>query len=137
MAMSPVLIGQAKGNVLAPGIGARPMQKIAPLERTTPAGSFKSEPGKNSGDEAIVWIDYDASISMYRLRPSDPFEKRPERMATVTPLDNRITYGCVNVPAEFYDRWVLPSLGKTLGVVYVLPETQPPRDFLHFCSESI
>ena len=115
-----------------PGVGERYMQEIAPHERTTPAGRFKSEPGRNLGGEAIVWIDYEAGVSMHRLRPSDPLEKRPERLATVTPLDNRITYGCVNVPADFYDRWVMPSLGKTLGVVYVLPETQPANKLFAF-----
>ena len=132
MAASPVLLGQAKGDASVPGIGERPMQDIAPHERTTPAGRFVSEPGKNLAGETVVWIDYDAAVSMHRLRPSSPHEKRPERMATVTPSDNRITYGCVNVPAEFYDRWVLPSLGKTAGVVYVLPETQPAKKLFSF-----
>ena len=38
-------------------------------------------------------------------------------MATATPLDNRITHSFVNLPDEFYDRWVLPTLSKTVGVV--------------------
>ena len=36
--------------------------------------------------------------------------------------DNRITYGCVNVPARFYDRYLAPVFGRQRGVVYVLPE---------------
>ena len=132
LAASPVLLGQAKGDASVPGIGDRPMQEIAAHERTTPAGRFTSEPGKNLNGESVVWIDYDAAVSMHRLRPSSPHEKRPERMATATPSDNRITYGCVNVPAEFYDRWVLPSLGKTAGVVYVLPESQPAKKLFSF-----
>ncbi len=127
MATSPVLIGQAIGDASVPGIGERPVQEIAPHERTTPAGRFISEPGKNLTGDSVVWIDYDAAVSMHRLRPSEPHEKRLERMATATPLDNRITYGCVNVPIAFYDRWVQPTLGKTSGVVYVLPETQPAK----------
>ena len=122
----------AKGDVWVSGIGERSMREIAAHERTTPAGRFISEPGKNLNGESIVWIDYDATVSMHRLRPSNPLEKRPERMNTATPLDNRITYGCVNVPAEFYDRWVLPFLGKTTGVIYVLPETQPAKKLFSF-----
>lgn len=132
LASSPVLLGQAKGDESVPGIGERPMPQIAPHERTTPAGRFASEPGKNLNGETVVWIDYDAAVSMHRLRPSNPLENRPERLATPSPLDNRITYGCVNVPAEFYDRWVLPSLGKTAGVIYVLPETQAAKDRFAF-----
>lgn len=132
MATSPVLLGQAKGDVSVPGIGERAIQEIAPHERTTPAGRFKSEPGKNLSGETIVWIDYDAAVSMHRLRPSSPLEKRPERMATVTPLDNRITYGCVNVPADFYERWVMPTLGNTPGLIYVLPETKHAKKVFSF-----
>ena len=135
LAKSPVLLGLAKGDASVPGIGERPMLEIKVHERTTPAGRFITEPGKNLKGETVVWIDYDAAVSLHRLRPSDPLEKRPERMATTTPLDNRITYGCVNVPAEFYDRWVLPSLGKTNGVVYVLPETQPATKLFAFLRE--
>ncbi|MGB4115286.1 MAG: L,D-transpeptidase [Polaromonas sp.] len=132
LAASPVLLGQAKGDASVPGIGDRAMADIQPHERTTPAGRFASEPGKNLSGETVVWIDYDTAVSMHRLRPSSQQEKRPERMASSTPLDNRITYGCVNVPAEFYDRWVLPTLGQTAGVVYVLPESQPAKKLFPF-----
>lgn len=133
LATSPVLVGQATGDLSVPGIGERAMKDIAPHERTTPAGRFVSEPGVNLTGEKIVWIDYDAAVSMHSLRPSNRLEKRPERLATATPLDNRITYGCVNVPAAFYAQWVLPTLGTKPGVVYILPETQPAKkrfDFL-------
>ena len=132
LATSPVLVGQAMGDESVPGIGERPMQNIAVHERTTPAGRFASEPGVNLAGETIVWIDYNAAVSMHRLRPSKPSEKRPARMASATPLDNRITYGCVNVPVAFYERWILPTFGQTAGVVYVLPETRPAKDVFHF-----
>ncbi|MDO8456481.1 MAG: hypothetical protein Q7T07_06175, partial [Burkholderiaceae bacterium] len=47
--------------------------------------------------------------------------------ATPTPLDNRISYGCINVPAEFFKSVVNPAFKGTNGVVYVLPETRSPR----------
>ena len=128
MATSPVLVGRAIGDASVPGVGERAMQDIAVHERTTPAGRFLSEPGINLSGEGIVWIDYDAAVSMHSMRRSNPLEKRPERMASATPLDNRITYGCVNVPPAFYEQWVRPTLGKTAGVIYVLPETQAAKD---------
>lgn len=127
IAVSPVLLGQAKGDHSVPGIGTRLMADIAPHERTTPAGRFASEPGKTLTGQTVVWIDYDAAVSMHKLRPSDPTERRPERMSTPTSDDNRITYGCVNVPVEFFERWILPTLGQNSGVIYVLPEMQPAR----------
>ena len=51
-------------------------------------------------------------------------EHRAERLATPTPLDNRISYGCINVPAEFFKNVVHPAFTGTSGIVYVLPETR-------------
>ena len=132
LATSPVLLGLAKGDENVPGIGLRPIADIAPHERTTPAGRFDSEPGKTLTGQAVVWIDYDSAVSIHRMRPSSPAEKRPARLASATPKDNRITYGCVNVPADFYDRWVSPTLGQKPGVVYVLPETQSAKKMFSF-----
>lgn len=123
---SPVLLGLARGDKSVPGIGERKMSEIRPEERTTPAGRFASEPGRNLSGEDIVWVDYDAAVSMHRVRPNVKAERRLERLATPTAADNRITFGCINVPAAFYDAYVKPALGSRHGVVYVLPETTPP-----------
>ncbi|RZL63134.1 MAG: L,D-transpeptidase [Variovorax sp.] len=125
MASSPVLLGLAKGDDSVPGIGERPMAQILPKERTTPAGRFVSEPGRNLQGEDIVWIDYNAAVSMHRVRATKKEERRLQRLATPTVADNRISYGCINVPAAFYDRHIKPVLGSAKGVVYVLPEAGP------------
>ena len=125
LAASPVLLGLAIGDGSVPGIGERKMSDIKPHERTTPAGRFASEPGVNLQGEDIVWIDYDAAISMHRVRTSNKADKRLQRLATPTVTDNRISYGCVNVPAAFYDRFIKPALGTAAAMVYVLPETHP------------
>lgn len=119
-----VLLGKARGDASVPGIGERKMAEIKPHERTTPAGRFMSEPGRNLQGEDIVWIDYDAAVSMHRVRANNKAERRLERLATATAADNRISYGCVNVPAAFYDRYVKPSFGNDRALIYVLPETR-------------
>ena len=129
---SPVLLGLAPGDHSVPGIGERPMSQIAPHERTTPAGRFVSEPGRNLQGEDIVWIDYDDAVSLHRVRPGNPAERRLQRLATGTPDDNRISFGCVNLPVAFYDRFIAPTLGHQTGVVYVLPETRPVAEFFGF-----
>jgi hypothetical protein len=121
-ASSPVLLGLARGDQSVPGIGEREMSQIAPHERTTPAGRFVSEPGRNTQGEDIVWIDYDAAVSMHRVRANNKAERRLERLASPTVEDNRISYGCVNLPAAFYDAHVKPLFGNSRGVIYVLPE---------------
>ncbi|WGT61452.1 L,D-transpeptidase [Variovorax paradoxus] len=124
-ASSPILLGLAKGDHSVPGIGERQMADIRDDERTTPAGRFVSEPGRNLSGEDIVWVDYDAAVSMHRVRATNKAERRLERLATPTAADNRISYGCINVPAAFYDAHVKPSFGTAKAVIYVLPETRP------------
>lgn len=131
-ASSPVLLGLARGDHSVPGIGERPMSAIAPHERTTPAGRFLSEPGRNLQGEDIVWIQYDDAVSLHRVRTGNAADRRLQRLATPTVADNRISYGCVNVPARFYDRHVAPVWGQKPGLVYVLPETQSAASFFGF-----
>jgi len=122
-ATTVVLLGSAVGDDSVPGIGDRKISEILPFEKTTPAGRFDTEPGTNLQGEDIVWVDYDAAISMHRVRPLKG-ERRLQRLASRTARDNRISYGCINVPAAFYDQWLKPSFGRAAGVLYVLPETR-------------
>lgn len=121
------LLGLARGDASAPGVGMKVMSGIPRDERTTPAGRFESEPGRNLRGEAIVWFDYDAALAIHRLRPTAAGERRPERLASDTPADNRITLGCVVVSGAFYDQVVATSLGRRRGIVYVLPEAGEPE----------
>jgi hypothetical protein len=119
---TPVLLGLAPGDDSVEGIGQRPIADVRPEERTTPAGRFLAEPGRNATGEDVVWVDYSAAVSMHRVRPLEPKERRLERLASPTTEDNRISYGCINVPKDFYSRLVSATFKHTQGVVYVLPE---------------
>ena len=127
LGVSPVLIGLASGDLAVPDIAHRIPASLQPGERTTPAGRFDSEPGHNDKGEAIVWVDYEASFAIHRLRPAPATERRGERLVSPNAAEHRISYGCVVVPGEFYDNVVATSLGKRRGVVYVLPETRSAR----------
>ena len=125
---APALLGSARGDHSVPGIGERQMARIRPHERTTPAGRFVAEPGRNLQGEDIVWVDYDSAVSLHRVRATNPRERRLERLASPTPADNRISYGCINVPAAFYDNVVRPAFSGTKAIVYVLPEVRSARE---------
>jgi hypothetical protein len=124
VAATPVLIGAARGDDSVPGIGTRPIAQVRPHERTTPAGRFVAERGRNSGGEDVIWVDYDAAVSMHRVRATQPKERRLERLASVSVDDNRISYGCINVPAFFYEAYVRPVFATRRAIVYVLPEVK-------------
>ena len=121
---SAVLLGSAKGDHSAPGIGLKPLKAVKPEEKTTPAGRFVAERGRNTSGEDVIWIDYDAAVSMHRVRTTNAKERRLERLATPTVDDNRISYGCINVPAVFYNKYVRPVFAKRRAIVYVLPESR-------------
>ena len=122
---TPVLIGAARGDDSVTGIGGRPIAEVQPHERTTPAGRFLAEPGRNTLGEDVVWVDYEAAVSMHRVRATEPKERRLERLASPTTDDNRISYGCINMPVEFFEKVLKPAFNASYGVVYVLPEVKP------------
>ena len=125
---APALLGSARGDDTVPGIGEREYADMRPEERTTPAGRFVAGLGLNIRGEDVVWVDYDGAVSLHRVITSKPSERRLERLASPTALDNRISYGCINVPARFYENVVSPMFSGTDGIVYVLPETRPARE---------
>jgi len=125
---APALLGLALGDDTVPGIGNRKLSSIRPEERTTPAGRFVAALGRNLRGVEILWVDYEGAISIHQVITTNPKERRLERLATPTPFDKRISYGCINVPAKFYTSVVRPAFTRTNGIVYVLPETRSARE---------
>ena len=124
---APVLLGSAIGDYTVPGVGDRPIAQVLPHERTTPAGRFIAEIGMNMRGEDVVWVDYDSAVSMHRVLTTNAAEHRLERLASLTVEDNRISYGCINVPRDFYETVLSPAVRTTGAVIYVLPETSTPQ----------
>ena len=125
---APALLGLALGDDAVPGIGERKLSTIRPEERTTPAGRFVAALGMSTRGEDVLWVDYDGAVSLHRVVTTQPRDRRLERLATPTVLDNRISFGCINVPAKFYENVVRPAFNGTNGIVYVLPETRLARE---------
>ena len=121
---TPVLLGAAAGDDSVAGIGARAIADVKPHERITPAGRFIAERGHNALGDDVIWVDYDAAVSMHRVRTTDRRERRLERLASPGVDDNRISYGCINVPVAFYDALLRPLFATQRALVYVLPEVR-------------
>ncbi|MFT3779755.1 MAG: L,D-transpeptidase [Ottowia sp.] len=133
VARTPVLVGQARGDAAPADIGTRPLARVRPHEKITSAGRYVTEPGRNTQGEDIVWLDYDAALSMHRVRHV-PGEARTQRLDSPGVADNRISFGCINVPASFYDRYIDPLFSRSVGVVYVLPEVKPLASVFPFAA---
>ena len=128
--VTPVLLGLAIGDDGLEDLSGREVSSLKPEERTTPAGRFVGEPGRNLLGEDIVWFNYAAKLAIHRLRPDHQRERRAQRLASVSALDNRISLGCIVVPSAFYDHVIRPMLGQGRSVIYVLPETRPLQGML-------
>ncbi|MBB4087302.1 hypothetical protein [Sphingomonas carotinifaciens] len=122
----PVLIGIATGDTASPGVGNKKLADLGPAEKTTPAGRFLAKFGMAVAGERVLWVDYATSVAIHPI-PKDAAarEKRRERMLSPTPEDNRITFGCINVPKAFYGRVLRPLFRGKGGYVYVLPDSTP------------
>jgi hypothetical protein len=125
----PVLIGIAKGDEASPGVGSKKLADLGPAEKTTPAGRFLAKFGMPVAGQRVLWVDYATSVALHPI-PKDvgPKEHRRERMLSPTSADNRITFGCINVPKAFYSGLLSPLFRKKGGYVYVLPDTKPLED---------
>lgn len=122
----PVLIGVAVGDDATPGIGSKNLAQIGPAEKTTPAGRFLAKFGLAAGRQKILWVDYTMSVALHPIpKGASKSERRRQRMLSPTIDDNRITFGCINVPLAFYSKTVRPLFQKKGGYVYVLPDTKP------------
>jgi hypothetical protein len=125
VAASPALVGTTVGDEATPGVGDRELSHIPPKDRKTPAGRFIAKVGPAAGHHDVLWVDYATAISLHAVMSVNKKERRVERLRSAASGDNRITYGCINVPSAFYAKVVKPLFKETAGVVYILPETKP------------
>ena len=125
---APCLVGLQPGDDSAPGVGTMTLAQIGPDMRTTPAGRFVASLGRDLTKNDVLWVDYPDAISLHRVINTVPAERRPERLASPTPLEHRISWGCINVPKAFFDKVIEPTFTGTSGVVYILPEIKTMRE---------
>jgi hypothetical protein len=123
-AAAPALLGIGKGDHAPLGVGNKPLSQIPVHERTTPAGRFASVMGRNHKGKNILWLDYEQALSLHAVVKGTPQDRRAERLASATPDDNRISFGCINVPTDFFKDMIEGKFTGAGGIVYVLPESR-------------
>jgi len=128
--VAPVLLGMGTGDImLAPNAT---MSQMPPHTRITPAGRFVSKLAKDLKGKELLVLDYKAAFSMHPVVKGKPHERRADRLASVTAEDNRISFGCINVPVPFYNTVISPAFTGTHGIVYILPETSQASAMFRF-----
>jgi hypothetical protein len=125
MGSTPALVGIATGDDSQAGVGDRELSHIPRAQRTTPAGRFVASFGRAAGGHNVLWVDYATAVSLHPVITANKAERRLERLRSATSEDNRITFGCINVPPAFYGNVVRPLIAKASAIVYILPDTNP------------
>ncbi|MGH8051442.1 MAG: L,D-transpeptidase [Arenimonas sp.] len=120
---APALLGSARGDHTIPDIGNRSLSEIGAEDRITPAGRFVSSLSYDMNYKQILVLDDAQALSLHPVVKGTPAEQRAERLQSSTPQDNRISFGCINVPVQFFSDAVSPAFAGTNGIVYILPES--------------
>jgi len=128
---TPALLGMTKGDTLKVS-NETTMAQMTEHDRITPAGRYLSRLAIDSDGKELLVIDYAAAISLHPVVKGTPQEHRAERLASATSDDNRISFGCINVPPDFYATAVHPAFTGRRGVVYILPEMSAAAAFFGF-----
>jgi hypothetical protein len=114
-----------------------PMSAIPPSKRITPAGRWWARLAPDATGKVVLVIDHEAALSLHPIVKGQPHEKRAYRIATATPDDNRISFGCINAPVAFFSNVVNTLFAGKMGVVYILPETRSAAQQFGFQPEVV
>lgn len=95
----------------------------------TPAGIFaihqEAAPASYGGDLQQFATAPDGDVYAIHRVLTNNKQDRPGRLASPTAEDNRISLGCINIPADLYNKYLS---GKFDGKLYVLPDQRSLGD---------
>jgi hypothetical protein len=84
--------------------------------------------GPSLDKRSVLWVDYNIALALHRVPSANTKAARLQRLASTSSRDKRITFGCINVPARFYDGLVRTTFAGTDGIVYILPEIKSIKE---------
>lgn len=131
LSKAPILLGMAIGDDLPIEIARLPLSQIKQSSRITPAGRYIAELGKDTHGKDVLWVDYAGNLAIHPVI-NVPRQDRLERLNSKTIEDNRISWGCINVPKLFFKNHILNNFSRSKGMVYILPEVKTIKDYLWF-----
>ena len=105
---------------------------MTPQKRITPAGRYPSKLVIDGKGEVVLLVDGPNLITMHIIAKGTPAQRRAERLASIGADDNRVSFGCINVPPAFFKTVLDPDVRATKGIVYILPEKTTPGQMFGF-----
>lgn len=131
IAEDTALVGQHRKDI---AVKAQYFENPDTGDKITPAGTFRIKKylAERYGGIVLVFLEgpkYAAAV--HRVFLGNPHERRAERLRSSRREDRRITNGCINVPVDFFNKWLEPLPDGTL--MFILPETVRDTDrFLNY-----
>lgn len=130
-ASGQIHIMDAKGSVLAtaPALyGAKTGDGMSVGE--TPAGVFtlwqEAAPESYGGDVQGFATDAKGDVyAIHRVLTNNPKQNRLGRLASKTADDNRVSLGCINIPADTYNQYLASGFK---GKLYIIPDQRELAD---------
>lgn len=137
---TPVLTGKSIADVAPESATGKNLDNYTDAEKVTPAGKFTGKFTYSADYGSIIALDEtnDGSslIAVHRTYLGTPSENRAGRLASPTTADNRISYGCVNVPSAFYDSVIAPNYVGESQVI-VMPDKSDAKKFFGVAESKI
>lgn len=120
---SPVLLGMGVGDVFPKEMHGKPISQIDEKLRITQAGRFMAQIGYDKKNKKLIWVDYETKLAIHEV-VNVLSQNRMERLNSPSIQDNRITWGCINVPNEIFTK-INNIFINGKGYVYIVPEIFP------------
>jgi N12 class adenine-specific DNA methylase len=122
---TPALFGKEIGDIANPNAAMEDASA-----KVTPSGRFYGE--VVADEEYGKTVDFyssnkDWNIAIHKVYLGDPSERRATRLTSESATDNRISYGCINLPESGMKSLLRNFKDTQGGYVYVLPETPKGR----------
>lgn len=129
IAKSSALYGKTRGDSLTEKQAALSIDQVTNADKVTPAGLFRAKGADTVYGKGVVFAEYARTrLTIHQVFLGNKAEGRQGRMQSASLADHRVTFGCINAPAEFISRVVVPFFGGE-SVIVVLPEAQSVVSF--------
>lgn len=126
IAKARALFGAVRTDEMTQEQADKTWEELVAGDMITPAGIFPALGYQSpTYGASIRFAEYaNSNLLIHRA----PAEWRRKNLETPRTDRIRVTYGCINVLPEFLDKVLLPIFNGE-STVFILPETQSPREF--------
>lgn len=129
IAKSAALYGKTRSDSLTEKQAAMSISRVTNADKVTPAGLFRAKGVDTVYGRGVAFAEYAKTrLSVHQVYLGNKAEHRLGRLRSASLADHRVTFGCINVPAEFISQVVVPYFGGE-SVIAVLPEAQSAGSF--------